>query len=92
LESNVSNEDIGNLLNINVHRRGSLPRRRFSSENITISFTDNLNISDIQTFTIWCRDFKVFFATLDLPTDVNIPPVVSNMNTQTLFTRGAWII
>ena len=65
------------------YRETRVPRRRFSSENVNISLTTSqstahLNISNIQTFTIWCERFAVFFTRLDLPTDVNIPPVVSH--------------
>ena len=65
------------------HRSAKVPQRRFNSENVTISLTvtqntAHLNISDIQTFTIWCEAFTVFFARLDLPTDVTIPTIVSN--------------
>ena len=62
-----------------------MPQRRFNSENVTISLnvsqsTANLNISNIQTFTVWCELASVFFTRLDLPTDINISPVVSNVD------------
>ena len=65
-----------------IYRSRTVPRRRFTSENVTISLTvsentANLDISDIQTFTIWCQAVRVFFTRLNLPTDVDIPTVVS---------------
>ena len=61
------------------YRRSTIPLRRFTSENITISLTvddstAHLNVSNIQTFTIWCEPARVFFSRLNLPTNVNIPP------------------
>ena len=75
-----------------LYRRTQVPRRRFRSENITISLTvsqntAHLSISDIQTFTIWCERFSVFFTRLDLPTDVEIAPVVSQSTTLQLHTQ-----
>ena len=67
-----------------MYRRAQVPRRRFTSENVTISLTVNqntahLNISNIGTFTIWCQFVSAFFTRLDIPTDVDIPQIVSAM-------------
>ena len=65
-----------------MYRRAKVPRRRFHSENVTISLTvsqetAHLNISNIGTFTIWCQAVSAFFTRLRLPTNVDIPQVVS---------------
>ena len=65
-----------------MYRRAKVPRRRFHSENVTISLTvsqetAHLNISNIGTFTIWCQRVSAFFTRLTLPTNVDIPQVVS---------------
>ena len=65
-----------------MYRRAKVPRRGFHSENVTVSLTvsqetAHLNISNIGTFTIWCQQVYAFFTRLRLPTDVDIPQVVS---------------
>ena len=61
----------------NYHKLESNVRNKCTGNLVIIDVpTSNLSISDIQTFTIWCKQFQVFFATLNLPTDVKIPPVV----------------
>ena len=89
LESNVRNQytnrrdKVYKLTSVLLCRSTLVPWRRFYSEDVTILLTVSestaqLNISNIQTFTIWCRQFAVFLTLLDLPTDVNIPRVVSS--------------
>ena len=54
-----------------------VPRRRFSGEDITVSLlnrpNDDLLVSDIESITIWCRRFNIFFGRLD-----NIPAELTN--------------
>ena len=64
-----------------VFRMMTVPERRYNSENVTISLLNgpetaaNLNISNIQAFTIWCEPFELFFGSLILPANVSIPSV-----------------
>jgi len=64
-----------------VCRRTTVPERRYNAENVTISLLNgpetaaNLNISNIQAFTIWCEPFRLFFGSLTLPVNVSIPAV-----------------
>jgi len=59
----------------------TVPERRYNSENVTISLLNgpetatNLNISNIQAFTIWCEPFELFFGSLMLPVNTSIPSV-----------------
>ena len=59
-----------------LYSDGRFPRRSYSNEKLTVSLDDcigcraGLTIRDLQSFTIWCRDFSVFFTRLDIPADL----------------------
>ena len=50
--------------------------RSYSNEQLTVSLDSctecraGLTIRDLQSFTIWCRAFSVFFTRLDIPADL----------------------
>ena len=58
---------------------GSFQRRRYSNEDFTVTLPDGMDLCDIGTLTIWCRPFRAIFTRIEIPRNIFVSSVMSQI-------------
>ena len=68
----------GHTLSI-LRSDGSFQRRRYSNEDFTVTLPVGTDLCDIGTLTIWCRPFRAIFTRIEIPRNIFVSSVMSQL-------------